>query len=121
VTSMVRSSAVTLAFGIHRLGIGGPGAVCPRPLWYAWQGTIREGARGKYCRRMLNGLSDVYRRDGRRGPSGISSMARLAYADRRRTVSSCSPTRRVVRLAGNLEAWPNVPTVGLATTAFKST
>ena len=61
-TSMVRSSAVTLALGYIALGLLAL-VLFAAPLWYAWQGTIREG-RAEILQADAQRLSDVYRRDG---------------------------------------------------------
>jgi len=103
---MMRSSAVTLALGYTTLGLVAL-VLFAAPLWYAWQGTIREG-RAEILQADAQRLADVYRRDGAEGlKSFIDARVRMQIAGDRILLLT-DPTRR--RLAGNLAAWPDVPT-----------
>jgi signal transduction histidine kinase len=107
VTSMVRSSAVTLALGYIALGLVAL-VLFAAPLWYAWQGTIREG-RAEILQADAQRLSDVYRRDGIEALRNfIDARLRMRIAGDRLLLLTDATGGA---LAGNLEAWPNVPTV----------
>jgi signal transduction histidine kinase len=107
VTSMVRSSAVTLALGYVALGLLAL-VLFAAPLWYAWQGTIREG-RAEILQADAQRLSDVYRREGIEGLRNfIDARIRMQIAGDRILLLSDASGRP---LAGNLDAWPGVPTV----------
>ena len=64
-TSMMRSSAVSLALGYVALGITAL-VLFAAPLWYAWQVTIQEG-RIEFLQSDAQRLSEVFRRDGAEG------------------------------------------------------
>jgi signal transduction histidine kinase len=107
VTSMVRSSAVTLALGYVALGLVAL-VLFAAPLWYAWQGTIREG-RAEILQADAQRLSDVYRREGIEGLRNfIDARIRMQIAGDRILLLTDASGRP---LAGNLDAWPSVPTV----------
>src|SRR6202035_2629599 len=101
-----RSSAVSLALGDVALGLVAL-VLFAAPLWYAWQGTIREG-RAEILQADAQRLSDVYRREGIEGLRNfIDARIRMQIAGDRillLTDASGHP------LAGNLDAWPSVPT-----------
>src|SRR5450631_472964 len=104
---MVRSTAVTLALGYVTLGLLAL-VLFAAPLWYAWQGTIREG-RAEILQADAQRLADVYRRDGVLALRNfIDARLRMRIAGDRILLLSDAMGRP---LAGNLEAWPNVPTV----------
>src|SRR5258707_10530048 len=103
---MVRSSALTLALGYTALGLVAL-VLFAAPLWYAWQGTIREG-RAEILQSDAQRLSDVYRRDGIEALKNfIDARLRMRIAGDRLLLLTDATGRP---LAGNLEAWPNVPT-----------
>ena len=104
---MVRSSAVTLALGYVALGLLAL-VLFAAPLWYAWQGTIREG-RAEILQADAQRLSDVYRREGIEGLRNfIDARIRMQIAGDRILLLTDAGGRP---LAGNLDAWPGVPTV----------
>src|SRR5450631_1415849 len=104
---MVRSTAVTLALGYVTLGLLAL-VLFAAPLWYAWQGTIREG-RAEILQADAQRLADVYRRDGAVALKNfIDARLRMRIAGDRILLLT-DPAGRP--LAGNLEAWPSVPTV----------
>ncbi len=103
---MVRSSAVTLALGYVALGLVAL-VLFAAPLWYAWQGTIREG-RAEILQADAQRLSDVYRREGIEGLKNfIDARIRMQIAGDRILLLTDASGRP---LAGNLDAWPGVPT-----------
>jgi signal transduction histidine kinase len=107
VTSMVRSSALTLALGYTALGLVAL-VLFAAPLWYAWQGTIREG-RAEILQADAQRLSDVYRREGIEGLRNfIDARIRMQIAGDRILLLTDASGRP---LAGNLDAWPSVSTV----------
>src|SRR5258708_15814022 len=102
-----RSSAVSLALGYVALGLVAL-VLFAAPLWYAWQGTIREG-RAEILQADAQRLSDVYRREGVEALKNfIDARLRMRIAGARLLLLTDATGRP---LAGNLEAWPNVPTV----------
>src|SRR6202035_4797756 len=102
-----RSSAVSLALGDVALGLVAL-VLFAAPLWYAWQGTIREG-RAEILQADAQRLSDVYRRDGIEALQNfIESRLRMRIAGDRILLLTDTTGRP---LAGNLETWPSVPTV----------
>jgi hypothetical protein len=104
---MVRSSAVTLALGYVGLGVIAL-VLFAAPLWYAWQGTIREG-RAEILQADAQRLSDVYRRDGVEALKNfIDARLRMRIAGDRILLLTDAAGRP---LAGNLASWPNVPTI----------
>src|SRR6266403_1251110 len=103
---MVRSSALTLALGYTALGLVAL-VLFAAPLWYAWQGTIREG-RAEILQADAQRLSDVYRREGVEALKNfIDARLRMRIAGDRFLLLTDATGRP---LAGNLKAWPNVPT-----------
>ncbi len=107
-TSMMRSSAVSLALGYVALGIAAL-VLFAAPLWYAWQVTIQEG-RAEILQADAQRLTDVYRRDGADGLKAfIDARVGMQIAGERLlllTDASMHP------LAGNLSIWPStVPAV----------
>src|SRR5271165_4358255 len=102
-TSMMRSSAVSLALGYVALGIAAL-VLFAAPLWYAWQVTIQEG-RTEILQADAQRLTEVYRRDGTEGLKNfIDARVRMQIANERillLTDASMHP------LAGNLPAWPS--------------
>jgi signal transduction histidine kinase len=102
-TSMIRSTAVSLALGYVALGIAAL-VLFAAPLWYAWQVTIQEG-RAEILQADAQRLSDVFRRDGAAGlKSFIDARVGMQIAGERillLTDASMHP------LAGNLAAWPS--------------
>jgi signal transduction histidine kinase len=101
-TSVIRSTALSLALGYTVLGIIALISFAA-PLWYAWQGTIREG-RAEVLHADAQRLTDIYRRDG--------ADALKAFVDTRvgmqiagdRILLLADPALRAV--AGNLPVWP---------------
>ena len=105
-TSVMRSSALSLAMGYVALGIAAL-ILFAAPLWYAWQVTIQEG-RVEYLQADAQRLTDVFRRDGAEGLKAfIDARVQMQIAGERillLTDASLHP------LAGNLPTWPaNVP------------
>ena len=106
-TSVVRSSALTLALGYIALGLVAL-VLFAAPLWYAWQGTIREG-RAEILQADAQRLADVYRRDGALALKNfIDARLRMRIAGDRTLLLADAGGHP---LAGNLDGWPNVPTV----------
>src|SRR6267154_6412582 len=104
---MIRSSAVSPAPGYVVLGMVAL-VLFAAPLWYAWQGTIREG-RTEILQADAQRLSDVYRRDGVDALRNfIDARLRMRIAGDRILLLTDATGRP---LAGNLPAWPKVPTV----------
>ena len=99
---VIRSSAVSLALGYVLLGLAAL-ILFAAPLWYAWQGTIREG-RAEILQADAQRLADIYRREG---PSGIKAFidtrVRMQIAGDR-ILLLADPDLQP--LAGNLAAWP---------------
>jgi signal transduction histidine kinase len=105
-TRMLRSSAVSLAVGYIVLGLVSL-VLFAAPLWYAWQGTIRDG-RNEILQADAQRLTDIYRRDGSEALKNfIDARIRMQIAGDRILLLTDSARRP---LAGNLPAWPNVPT-----------
>src|SRR6202790_2318389 len=107
-SSMISSSAISLALGYVVLGIIAL-VLFAAPLWYAWQVTIQEG-RAEILQIDAQRLAEVYRRDGADGVRNfIDTRVRMQFASERillLTDASLHP------LSGNLPAWPsNVPAV----------
>jgi signal transduction histidine kinase len=102
VTSMMRSSALSLAMGYVALGLAAL-VLFAAPLWYAWQVTIQEG-RAEYLQIDAQRLTEVYRHEG--------ADALKSFIDTR--VGMQIPGERILLLtdaslhplAGNLQAWP---------------
>ena len=99
---MFRSSAISLALGYTLLGFVAL-ILFAAPLWYAWQGTIRDG-RVEILLADAQRMSDVYRRDGVGAlKSFIDARVQMQIARERillLTDASLHP------IAGNLDAWP---------------
>jgi len=99
---MMRSSALSLAFGYVALGIAAL-VLFAAPLWYAWQVTIQDG-RAEILQVDAQRLTEVFRRDGADGVKGfIDARVRMQIAGERillLTDASLHP------LTGNLPAWP---------------
>lgn len=105
-TRMLRSSAVSLALGYIVLGMVSL-VLFAAPLWYAWEGTIRDG-RNEILQSDAQRLTDIYRRDGAEALKNfIDARIRMQIAGDRILLLTDSARRP---LAGNLPAWPNVPT-----------
>src|SRR5260370_35578941 len=107
-TSMMRSSALSLALGYIALGITAL-VFFAAPLWYAWQVTIQE-SRVEILQVDAQRLAEVFRREGAEGArSFIDARVRMQIAGERillLTDASLHP------MSGNLPAWPsNVPLV----------
>jgi signal transduction histidine kinase len=107
-TSVIRSSAVSLALGYVALGITAL-VLFAAPLWYAWQVTIQDG-RVEILQADAQRLAEVFRRDGADGVrSFIDARVRMQIASERILLlvdESLHP------LSGNLQAWPaDVPVV----------
>jgi signal transduction histidine kinase len=103
---MVRSSALSLALGYIAFGLVAL-VLFAAPLWYAWQGTIREG-RAEILQADAQRLTDIYRRDGAEAlKSFIDARLRLRLVGDRILLLTDAARHPV---AGNLEVWPNVPT-----------
>jgi signal transduction histidine kinase len=103
---MMRSSALSLAFGYVALGIVSL-VLFAAPLWYAWQVTIQDG-RSEILQADAQRLTDVFRRDGGEGLKNyLDARVNMQIAGDRIllfTDSSLKP------LSGNLRKWPgNVP------------
>jgi signal transduction histidine kinase len=102
---MFRSSAVSLAMGYVALGLLAL-VLFAAPLWYAWQGTIREG-RAEILQADAQRLADVYRREGADGLKNfIDTRMRMRIAGDRILLMTDAARHP---LAGNLAAWPDVP------------
>lgn len=102
--SVIRSSAVSLALGYSVLGMISL-VLFAAPLWYAWQGTIREG-RAEILQADAARLADVYRREGANGLKNfIDARIRTQIVGDRILLVTDETGNRI---AGNLPAWPNV-------------
>ena len=99
---VIRSSAVSLALGY--IAIGSLALVLfAAPLWFAWQGTIREG-RAEILRADSQRLTDIYRRDGIESlRSYIDARVQMQIAGERLLLLTDADRHR---LAGNLPVWP---------------
>ncbi len=101
-SSMIRSSAVTLAVGYIALGFTAL-VLFAAPLWYAWEGTIREG-RTEILQADAQRLTDIYRRDGAEAlKSFVDARVRMQIAGDRILLLTDAGLHP---LAGNLAAWP---------------
>jgi signal transduction histidine kinase len=102
VTSMIRSSAVSLALAYVALGLTAL-VLFAAPLWYAWQVTIQEG-RIEILQADAQRLADVYRREGVDALKAfIDARVRMQIAGERILLLTDASLRP---LAGNLPAWP---------------
>ncbi len=106
-TPVFRSSALSLAVGYIVLGFAAL-VLFAAPLWYAWEGTIREG-REEVLQVDAQRLTEVYRREGAEGlRSFIETRIRMQIAGDRILLLTDESLRP---LAGNLPAWPrSLPT-----------
>jgi signal transduction histidine kinase len=99
---MIRSSALSLALGYSVLGFAAL-ILFAFPLWYAWQGTIREG-RAEILLADAQRLADIYRRDGADAlRSYIDARVQMQIAGERILLLTDTDLHPV---AGNLAAWP---------------
>jgi signal transduction histidine kinase len=99
---VIRSSAIWLALSYTLLGFAAL-ILFAAPLWYAWQGTIREG-RAEILQADSQRLTDVYRREGVDGVKNfIDARVRMQIAGDRILLLADTTLRPV---AGNLAAWP---------------
>ena len=102
-TSMMRSSALSLAVSYVALGIVVL-ILFAAPLWYAWQVTITEG-RIEYLQADATRLTEVYRRDGAEGlKSFIDARVGMQIVGERILLLT---DQNLHPLAGNLGAWPS--------------
>ena len=101
-SNMIRSSALSLAFGYVALGIAAL-ILFAAPLWYAWQVTIQEG-RVEFLQADAQRLADVFRRDGIEGVrTFIDTRVQMQLAGERILLLTDASLRP---LAGNLPTWP---------------
>jgi signal transduction histidine kinase len=102
VTSVIRSSALSLALGYVALGLTAL-VLFAAPLWYAWQVTIQDG-RAEILQADAQRLTDIYKRDGADAlKTYIDTRVSMQIAGERillLTDASMHP------LAGNLHGWP---------------
>jgi signal transduction histidine kinase len=99
---LIRSSALTWAFGYVLLGLAAL-VVFAVPLWYAWSVTIFQG-RAAILTDDAQRLAEVFRRDGVDGLTAyINARVGLQIAGERTLLLTDGGYRR---LAGNLAAWP---------------
>jgi hypothetical protein len=102
---VIRSSALSLAIGYIVLGLVAL-VLFAAPLWYAWQVTIQDG-RNEILQADAQRLADVYRRDGADGLKNfIDARIRMQIAGDRILLLTDAARHP---LAGNLAAWPKVP------------
>ena len=80
-TSVIRSSALSLALGYVALGLTAL-VLFAAPLWYAWQVTIQDG-RAEILQADAQRLTDIYKRDGADAAQDLYRHARQ-HANRRR-------------------------------------
>ncbi|MEP6885742.1 MAG: ATP-binding protein [Gammaproteobacteria bacterium] len=100
---MMRSSALSLAFGYVALGIAAL-ILFAAPLWYAWQVTIQEG-RVEFLQADAQRLTDVFRRDGAEGVKRfIDARVQMQIAGERILLLTDASLHPV---AGNLPSWPS--------------
>ena len=102
-TSVIRSSALSLALGYVALGLTAL-VLFAAPLWYAWQVTIQDG-RAEILQADAQRLTDIYKRDGADAlKTYIDTRVSMQIAGERillLTDASMHP------LAGNLHLWPD--------------
>lgn len=99
---MIRSSAVSLALGYIVIGFVAL-VLFAAPLWYAWQGTIREG-RAEILQADAQRLADIYRRDGADALKAfVDARVRMQIAGDRILLLADESLRPI---SGNLAAWP---------------
>ena len=101
-TSVIRSSALSLALGYVALGLTAL-VLFAAPLWYAWQVTIQDG-RAEILQADAQRVTDIYKRDGADAvKTYIDARVSMQIAGERillLTDASMHP------LAGNLHLWP---------------
>src|SRR4029077_14493492 len=117
-TSMMRSSALSLALGYVALGMTAF-VLFAVPLWYAWQVTIQDG-RAEILQADAQRLTDVYRRDGAEAlKTFIDARVGMQIAGERILLLTDASMRPI---AGNLPAWPETvpPKTGNYTIRFHS-
>ena len=103
---MFRSSAVSLALGYTLVGVVAL-VLFAAPLWYAWQGIFGEG-RAEIFQADSQQLADIFRREGPEGLKNfIDARVRMQIPGDRILLLADASRHRV---AGNLSAWPDVPT-----------
>ncbi len=101
-TSMMRSSALSLAVGYVVLGITVL-VLFAAPLWYAWQVTIQEG-RQEFLQSDAQRLTDVFRREGADGlKTFIDARVQMQIPGERILLLTDAAMHPV---AGNLPSWP---------------
>ncbi len=101
-TSVIRSTAVSLALGYIALGFFAL-VLFAAPLWYAWQGTIREG-RAEILLADAQRLTDIYRTNGAEAlKSFVDTRVGMQIAGERILLLADSALQPV---AGNLASWP---------------
>lgn len=101
-TSMMRSSALSLALGYVALGLTAL-VLFAAPLWYAWQVTIQDG-RAEILQADAQRLTDIYKRDGAEAVKAfIDTRVSMQIAGERILLLTDSTMRP---LAGNLHSWP---------------
>src|ERR1700683_2402323 len=102
VTSIIRSSALSLALRYVALGLTAL-VLFAAPLWYAWQVTIQDG-RAEILQSDAQRLSDIYKRDGADAvKTYIDTRVSMKIAGERIFLLTDAPMHP---LAGNLRAWP---------------
>ncbi len=101
-TSVIRSSALSLALGYVALGLTAL-VLFAAPLWYAWQVTIQDG-RAEILQADAQRLTDIYRRDGADAlKTYIDTRVSMQIAGERILLLTDASMRP---LAGNLHGWP---------------
>jgi signal transduction histidine kinase len=102
-TSVIRSSALSLALGYVALGLAAL-VLFAAPLWYAWQVTIQDG-RFEMLQVDAQRFADVYHRDGPDALKNfIEARVGMQIAGERILLLTDASMRP---LAGNLPAWPS--------------
>src|SRR5271170_5035652 len=101
-TSMIRSSALSLALGYVALGITAL-VLFAAPLWYAWQVTIQDG-RAEFLQSDAQRLAEVFHRDGAEGlKTFIDARVQMQIPGERILLLTDASMHS---LAGNLPSWP---------------
>src|SRR5579862_9851187 len=99
---LMRSSALTWAFGYVLLGIAALAAFAV-PLWYAWNVTIYAG-REEILRDDAQRLAEVFAHDGVTGLTAhINARVGMQIANERTLLLTDAAFHP---LAGNLASWP---------------
>src|SRR6185437_8536150 len=102
-TSMFRSSAVSLALGYIALGMTAL-VLFAAPLWYAWQVTIQEG-RAEILQADAQRLTDIYHRDGAAALKNfIDTRVGMQIAGERILLLADASLHPI---SGNLSVWPS--------------